>query len=246
MDSKWTAVAKPPSDMLKKISGGRLAGMTDIKPQWRYQIMTETYGMCGEGWKYEIERLWTEPASENQVFAFAQVNVYTRGSAKGEWSSPIPGTGGSMLVTKEKSGLHSSDEGFKMAVTDAIGTSLKMIGVASEVYMGHADSKYNPPQASGSAPAEKPWNDEGQAKGQATGVPKMTFEKEGKGARGAWHLWKFTVGNEEDLGTFDEDTAESLIAAEDEGKGMLVDWSTNAKGNKAIDGYVDSTEALPF
>ena len=85
----WDAVKQPPPNALKMIQGGRLKGMTDINPQWRYRIMTEQFGMCGTGWKYEIDRLWTEPAPDDQVFAFAQVSVTTK--VNDTWSDPIPG-----------------------------------------------------------------------------------------------------------------------------------------------------------
>lgn len=137
----WDEVKQPPVTALKKINGGRLSGMTDIKPQWRIQKMTEVFGPCGVGWKYEIKKLWTLPGAYEQVFAFADIDLYFK--ENGEWSNPIPGHGGSMLVVKEKSGLHSSDEGFKMAITDALSTAMKAIGVASDIYMGNWDgSKY--------------------------------------------------------------------------------------------------------
>ena len=51
-----------------------------------------------------------------------------------------------MLIQKESSGLYSNDEGYKMAVTDALGTAMKMLGVAAEVYLGNFDgSKYREP-----------------------------------------------------------------------------------------------------
>jgi hypothetical protein len=137
---KWNALAKPPQDALKEITGGRLAGKTDINPQWRYQAMTEQYGPCGTGWKYEIEKLWREEGV-NEVFAFAMVKVYVK--VEGEWSSPIPGIGGSMLVVQEKKGPYNNDEAYKMAVTDALSVALKMLGVASEIYRGNYDgTKY--------------------------------------------------------------------------------------------------------
>lgn len=138
---QWNKVSQPPPGALKKITGGRISGMTDIKPQWRIKIMTETYGMCGIGWKFEIEKLWTEEGSENQIFSFANILLYIKQDK--EWSAPIPGNGGNMLITKESKGLHSSDEGFKMAITDALSSAMKMIGVASDIYMGNWDgSKY--------------------------------------------------------------------------------------------------------
>lgn len=138
----WNAVKRPPASALKEIKGGRLSGMTDIKPQWRYQAMTELFGPCGTGWSYTIERLWTEPGCDGQVMAFAQVFVqYIK--VDGTASAPIPGVGGSMLVTKEKAGLHTSDEGFKMAITDALSTALKVLGVGADIYSGMWDgTKY--------------------------------------------------------------------------------------------------------
>lgn len=138
---KWDKFARPPESALKKIFGGRLKGMTDISPQWRYKAMTEVYGPCGEGWKYTIDRLWTEQGANEQVMAFAQVSLFVKSGA--DWSNPIPGVGGSMLVAKESSGLHTSDEAYKMAITDALSVSMKMLGVGADIYFGLWDgSKY--------------------------------------------------------------------------------------------------------
>lgn len=130
----WNALKQPPPSALKTIGGGRLKGMTDIKPQWRYQAMTEQFGICGIGWKYTVEQLWTVPGSADQIVAFANVLLYVKVDEK--WSDPIPGNGGSMLVVKESSGLHTSDEAYKMAITDACSTAMKLLGVAADVYMG--------------------------------------------------------------------------------------------------------------
>ena len=139
--SAWDILARPPKTALKQIKGGRLSGMTDINPQWRYKAMHDVYGPCGTGWKYEIQRTWTEQGASGQVFMFAQVNVYT--AVNGEWSSPIPGIGGSMLLETQKGQLHHNDEAVKMAVTDALSVALKMLGVGSDIYMGRWDgSKY--------------------------------------------------------------------------------------------------------
>jgi len=138
---RWNAVAKPPKEALKTIAGGRLQGMTDINPQWRYKVMTEIYGQCGIGWKYEPKRLWFEKGSDNQVVAFAEIELFIRDGDK--WSDPIPGNGGSMFISNEKNGLRTSDEAFKMATTDALSVAMKMLGVGSEVYEGRFDgSKY--------------------------------------------------------------------------------------------------------
>lgn len=142
----WNAVSRPPKEALKQIGGGRLKGKTEINPQWRYEIMTQMFGLCGIGWKMEIVRLWTEPGfqpsgSPAEVFAFAEIHVFVKHD--GVWSEPIPGIGGNLLVESESRGMHNNDEAFKMAVTDAFGTAIKMLGVGSEIYAGRWDgSKY--------------------------------------------------------------------------------------------------------
>lgn len=137
----WAAVKQPPPRALKQIGGGRLKGKTDINPQWRMEVMTASFGPCGVGWKYSIDKLWTEPGDGGQVFAFALVSLFWK---EGEqWSEAIPGIGGSMLITAETKALYSSDEAFKMAVTDALSVAFKALGVAADIYAGLWDgTKY--------------------------------------------------------------------------------------------------------
>ena len=145
----WNKLKQPPESALKQIKGGRLKGMTDINPQWRNKAMTEQYGPCGIGWKYEILNTWSEHGADGVVMAFAKVALYVK---NGEWSEPIHGIGGSTMVAKETAGLYSSDECYKMAVTDALSVAMKMLGVASDIYEGLWDgSKYvdAPPEKQG-------------------------------------------------------------------------------------------------
>lgn len=148
----WNAVKRPPETALKTIKGGRLSGMTDISPQWRYQAMTEQCGPCGIGWKYEIKRLWLEAGTDGQQVAFAEIALYVKYDAifkegSPEWGDPVPGVGGSMFIAKEKDGLRTSDEAFKMAVTDALSVAMKQLGVGADIYMGMWDgSKYKEPK----------------------------------------------------------------------------------------------------
>jgi len=138
----YNKLKQPPKWALRTIQAGRLKGKTDINPQWRYQAMTEVYGPCGVGWVFDIDKLWTEPGPDGQVFAFASIGLKTKQA--GEWSEPIIGIGGNMLVAKEKAGLHANDEAFKMAVTDALSTAMKMLGVAADIYAGLWDgAKYS-------------------------------------------------------------------------------------------------------
>jgi len=137
----WESVSHPPPEALKQIGGGRLKGMTDIKPQWRYQIMTETFGPCGIGWKFTVDKLWTEATGGATIIANAQIGLYIKHN--GEWSEAIPGVGGNQLVEVERNGPHANDEAYKMAITDALSTAMKVIGVGAAIYSGHWDgSKY--------------------------------------------------------------------------------------------------------
>jgi hypothetical protein len=68
--------------------------------------------------------------------AFSQINLKV-----GE--TIIPGIGGAGLIQKEKEGLRANDEAYKMAVTDALSTAMKMIGVGADIHLGQWDgSKY--------------------------------------------------------------------------------------------------------
>jgi len=137
----WEKVAKVPSNYLKAIAAGRMKGKSDINPQWRYKALTENFGICGVGWKYEVIRLWLEPGSNDQMCAFAEIKLYVL--VQGAWSDAIPGIGGSMLINKESAGLYTSDEAYKMAITDALSVACKMLGIGSAVYEGLWDgSKY--------------------------------------------------------------------------------------------------------
>ena len=53
----WQLLSTPPSSALTEIKGGRMAGKSDISPQWRYKVMTDVFGPCGVGWKYTIDKI---------------------------------------------------------------------------------------------------------------------------------------------------------------------------------------------
>jgi hypothetical protein len=141
----WNKVKQPPVSALKQITGGRLRGMTDINPQWRIEAITEHFGQCGVGWHYEIVNLWTVSGADGELMAFAHVHLFTH--HEGNTSMPIVGVGGAALVAKEKDGLRANDEGYKMAVTDALSVAMKQLGFGADIYMGKFDgSKYKQEQ----------------------------------------------------------------------------------------------------
>ena len=128
----WEQFRAVPKEAQKSIGGGRLKGMTDINPMWRLKILTEAYGACGTGWYYTIDSKKLEEGSNGEVAAFVDITLYVK---EGEgFSQGIPGTGGSMFVAKEKNGLYTSDEAFKMALTDALSVSCKALGIGADIY----------------------------------------------------------------------------------------------------------------
>lgn len=129
-----------PPEAKKPIGGGRLKGMTDINPMWRIKVITEQFGPCGIGWYYTIEEQWIENGAGVEQKAFCNINFYYKHD--GEWSMPIPGTGGADFVAQEKNGPFTSDECFKMALTDALSVALKSLGVAADVYFEKDRTKY--------------------------------------------------------------------------------------------------------
>ena len=132
-------MGKVPKEFLSKIPKGPMAGKSSIDSQWRLKKMTEVFGPCGSGWKYEIVRVWTEPGPGETVACFCQINLYWREDPQGPWSDPIPGIGGNQLIQKFSRGLNLNDEGYKMALTDALSVAGKALGVASLIYEGAFD-----------------------------------------------------------------------------------------------------------
>lgn len=140
----YNTVRNPPKEALKPIKGGRLSGYTDINPMWRIKALTEQFGVCGIGWKYTITKQWTEQGANGEVAAFTNIDLYIK--VNGEWSDAIPGTGGSSFIAKEKNGLYTSDECFKMSLTDAISVACKSLGFAADIYWNNDRSKYDRPK----------------------------------------------------------------------------------------------------
>lgn len=137
----YNQVRSVPAEALKKITGGRLKGMSDINPMWRIKMLTEVFGLCGVGWKTEIVEKRLERGHGDEIVCFVDINLYVK--IDGAWSDPIPGMGGSSFVTKEAKGLHTSDECFKMAYTDAISVACKSLGFAADVYFSNDRTKYS-------------------------------------------------------------------------------------------------------
>ena len=141
-----------PQDAKKPISGGRLNGKTDISPMWRIKRLTEIFGPCGLGWWYTIKEQRLLEGADGEIKAFVSIDLFYRWGE--QISQPIPGLGGNTFV--EKGGKYTSDECFKMALTDAISVAAKALGIGGSVYSGEDRTKYSGRETPAKAPEAPP------------------------------------------------------------------------------------------
>jgi hypothetical protein len=138
----YEATRAVPQEAQKQFSNGSFSG-TDINPMWRIKTLTEQFGPCGIGWYYEVTNERAETYGDT-VMAIVDLNLYIK--VDGEWSKPIFGTGGNQLVKATKSGARPSDEGYKMALTDALSVACKALGIGADIYFSADKTKYTKPQ----------------------------------------------------------------------------------------------------
>ena len=140
-----------PASAQKTIDKGRIAGKTSINPMWRIEKLTELFGACGFGWYYDVVKQWTEVSNPDTISAFVDINLYVKHNE--EWSKPIFGTGGSSFLAKEHSGnLHTDNDCYKKALTDAISVACKSLGIGADIYMENDDAPTNTPTAPQNTP----------------------------------------------------------------------------------------------
>jgi len=125
---------------------------------WRIKALTEQFGPCGIGWTYEITRQWTEPGANGEISAFCNIDLFVKDGET--WSKAIPGTGGSSFIAKEKNGLYTSDECYKMALTDAISVACKALGMGADVYWQSDKTKYSAHESEPQQPPKVEYIDE--------------------------------------------------------------------------------------
>lgn len=176
--SIFNQVKNVPPEAQRVITGGRLTGFTEINPMWRIEKLTEIFGPAGFGWYYEITEKRIEEGAEGEKTVFVDINLYVKQG--NEWSKPIQGTGGSMLVAKEKGGMYTSDECFKMALTDAISVACKALGFGADIYAKKDRSKYNgwQPQDSRKQQSNKDQITEAQKQAIRTQIKKLGMKEE--------------------------------------------------------------------
>lgn len=149
----YNSVATVPDNAKKTIQAGRIKGMTDINPMWRIKTLTEQFGVCGFGWKYNIIDKRIIEGADGVICAFVDIDLFIK--IGDQWSDAIQGTGGSQFVAVEKNGKYTSDECFKMALTDALSVACKALGIGANVYWAGGGTKYDKPTQKQDPPPPK-------------------------------------------------------------------------------------------
>lgn len=166
-----------------------------------------------------------------------------------------------MLITAEKEGLHTNDEAYKMALTDALSVAMKAIGVGADVYLGRSPTKYASPPPSerlDTSPPEPgmpvpPTTQIGAAiKAQHSAdqwasrddeehvlrdqiIKEARVQKEGTKRDGApWTMYAITLGDGTTLSTFSRRVYELAQAAAETGDKVWVRYKTDPKGRVTV------------
>ncbi len=134
----YNRVRAVPVEAKKSIQAGRLKGKTDINPLWRIQTLTREFGPAGIGWYTETDSNIQESGTQKAVYI--HIRLYVK--QDGEWSKPIEGYGGAMVVSQEKNGLFFDDDAYKKAYTDAISQACRSLGIGADVYWENDATKY--------------------------------------------------------------------------------------------------------
>lgn len=166
----WNQVCTVPQDALKEIEGGPLKGKSNINPIWRLRMLTHLFGPCGFGWKIEQTKSWESKTASGDTAVFVEIKLYVK--MNGEWSAPIEGQGGNILIRNSVKWENSKqvtiqtidDDAYKKAYTDAISVACKALGFAADILYQQEETKYGTFQNIGTpAPipvqqAQWPWN----------------------------------------------------------------------------------------
>lgn len=140
----YNRVREVPQEAKRDIQAGRLKGKTDINPLWRIQTLTREFGPAGVGWYTDIIEKWTEETGKEKA-VYLKIHLFVK--VNGEWSKPIEGFGGAMVIANEKNGLYLDDDAAKKAYTDAISQACRSLGIGADVYWANDATKYQQEKA---------------------------------------------------------------------------------------------------
>jgi len=214
-----------PKEACKSFNNGQFSG-TDINPMYRIKRLTEVFGPAGLGWYYKVVDKWSE-TFDGEVTTNIIIELFVKDPSTGEWSMPIQGIGGNRSVQQFSTRKKVSDEGWKMALTDALSVACKALGIGADIYYANDPTKYTssealsqpnggnvPPQTY--KPVESPTNSQYQpmpanaywkvVESYAKGVP----AKDGRDYRTVWA--EATHADQSAIDKFDHDVENYKLA----------------------------------
>ena len=181
----YEKVRTVPVEFTSKIEGGKLAGMTNIRPIWRIAMLTEIFGPCGIGWYIDNVTHRIDCVGEETIVV-CSLDLHVKWN--GEWSMPIHGVGASKYMGKGKGRGEVDDEAPKMAETDALSVACKNLGFAADIYSGQGvkDNKYDMGPSAPSVPL-------------AQAVQEMRSQTTKAGCLNVWYKYAGAYGSEKEF-----------------------------------------------
>lgn len=135
----WDALCETNPEFTKEFDKGTYKG-TSINPVYQFKKLTETFGPCGFGWKYEIANSEHLHMQDGTIMIFHDVKLFVK--QNGVWSEPVMGTGGDFVARLSKDGkVRCDDDGRKKALTDALTNAATKLGMSADIHMGYFDDE---------------------------------------------------------------------------------------------------------
>jgi len=133
----WDSLCKTNPNYTRSVPSSYGKKITSIDPMYQIQMMTETFGPVGQGWKYTVEY---KHIPNEGFFGFIYAEVCIHYCIHGDWFSYGPVCSVQNLCKKNGT---LDDEAPKKAMTDAMTKAFSHLGMSADVFLGKFDdSKY--------------------------------------------------------------------------------------------------------
>jgi len=130
----WDKVCVSDPAQLKKVT--MRGGFISIDAHSQVKAVTEAFGPAGEGWKFEVEEIQSNPEFFLVKVSVFRAIVNPKADTRGAWAEPIVQYG----CEKWGTGPTAKDTP-KKAVTDGLTKCFSYWGFNADVFMGEWDKK---------------------------------------------------------------------------------------------------------
>lgn len=134
----YNRIRSVPKEAQSQVSYGAMK-LTAINPMYRLKVLTEEFGPCGEGFRFEILKddiveVKDANGTVTESCEYMTVALYYR-LENGEWSDPVVGFGGNKIISTNNNGKRVIDEDAKKkCYSDAIGICCKNLGLGADIW----------------------------------------------------------------------------------------------------------------